>query len=210
MTTDPVRIVMQLLLLIVAITIHEFAHAISADKLGDPTPRSQGRISINPVDHLDPLGTLLMVISSVTGIGFGWGKPVMTNPRNFKHPVRDTMIVAACGPISNVLQALFFAGLIQFNYAHPTWEEFGPADVLFQLGIHVNLWLALFNMIPIPPLDGSKILYALLPPEAADNYDRTMRSIGLILFVILISSHATSYILGPQEEAAFHFLADYR
>jgi len=210
MNHDPTRIVVQLVLLIIAITIHEFAHAISADRLGDPTPRSEGRISINPIDHLDPLGTLLMVISSITGIGFGWGKPVMTNPRNFKHPIRDTMIVAACGPISNVLQALFFAGLIQLNYIHPMWAEFGSADMTFQLGIHVNLWLAMFNMIPIPPLDGSKILYAVLPAQLAENYDRTMRAVGFLLFVILISSHATSYILGPQETAIFHFLADAR
>src|SRR6185436_8561002 len=99
--------------LIIAITIHEFAHAITADKLGDPTPRNQGRISLLPPDHLDPLGTIMMVLSSLTGFGIGWGKPVLTNPGNFKNPKRDQGFVAIAGPISNVLQALAFATILQ-------------------------------------------------------------------------------------------------
>ena len=210
MSVDIERSVMWFILMVVAITIHEFAHAISADRLGDPTPRSQGRISLNPIDHLDPLGTFMMVVSAFTGVGFCWGKPVMTNPSNFKHPLRDMMIVAACGPLSNLLQALVFAGLIQYNWVHSTWTDFSELDVFLQLGIHVNLWLMLFNMIPIPPLDGSKILYALLPADLGERYDRTMRQFGLILFILLVVTGATAYIIGPQEEMAFHFLADQR
>src|ERR1041385_4814712 len=100
---DLTRFILMMAVLIIAITIHEFAHAITADRLGDPTPRRQGRISLLPPDHLDPLGTVMMVLSSLTGCGIGWGKPVQTNPGNFRTPRKDQGIVAIAGPISNVL-----------------------------------------------------------------------------------------------------------
>lgn len=207
---DPTEIVMWLVLMIVAITIHEFAHAISADLLGDPTPRSEGRISLNPVDHFDPVGAVFMVISSIRGLGFAWGKPVMTNPRNFKHPLRDMMIVAACGPLSNLLQALVFAGVIHLNDKFGWWNDGGLTDEFLQYGIHVNIWLMLFNLIPVPPLDGSKVLYALLPSETAERYEKTMRQFGFIIFIMLMLTPLAGLIVGPEEYKIFHFLADQR
>src|SRR4051812_20105175 len=112
---DLQRFVIRMAVVVIAITIHEFAHAITADRLGDPTPRRQGRLTLFPTDHLDPIGTIMMVVSALSGYGFGWGKPVQTNPLNFRKPIRDGAIVAIAGPISNILQALVFAVIIHFR-----------------------------------------------------------------------------------------------
>ena len=201
-----VQLLEMMLVLIVSVTIHEFAHAITADRLGDDTPRSQGRISINPIDHLDPLGTIMMAISSYTGFGIGWGKPVQYNPGNLKNPRWDPLKIAIAGPISNIVQAVLFAGLVRlsdhFNWWDPgTW----PYD-LITLGVWINLALAIFNMIPIPPLDGSKVLSALLPTLHARRYDLIMGQIGFLLFLAIVFTHATSYIIGPPVSSVYHVL----
>ena len=193
--------------LVIAITIHEFAHALTADRLGDDTPRSQGRISLSPVDHLDPLGTVMMVVSSIVGIGIGWGRPVQYNPANLKSPRWDPLKIAVWGPISNVLQALVFTGALRLVDREGWLIGNDLAYRFLELGIWINVALALFNMIPIPPLDGSKVLSGLLPVRQAQVYDRFMAQWGLLLFFALVMTRATSLIMGPPLNAIFHFLA---
>ncbi len=175
--------ILTMAILVIAITIHEFAHAITADRLGDPTPRSQGRISLFPTDHLDPLGTMMMAISSFFGFGIGWGKPVMTNPGNFRNPRQDSAIVAVAGPISNVLQAIAFALIIRaMGGVDPTTS----VGFFLTIGVIVNLSLAFFNLIPIAPLDGHWIMTAILPYEQAMAYRDWMLRYGPLLFLGLI------------------------
>ncbi len=195
-----------MLVLIIAITIHEFAHAITADRLGDDTPRSQGRISVNPTDHLDPLGTLMMAITTFTGFGIGWGKPVMTHPSAFRHPRRDMLLVAVAGPISNVLQALFFAAAVHLDIRYNWLPPGSPGEDLLTTGILINLALVFFNLIPIPPLDGSKVLSALLPMPHAVAYDKFMATFGLFLFLALAFTHISTYIIGPPVAYFFSML----
>lgn len=182
--------------LILAITIHEFAHAITADRLGDPTPRNQGRISLFPIDHLDPIGTLMMAITSLTGIGIGWGKPVMTNPSNFRNPRRDSAIVAVAGPISNILQAIVFALIFRALGGF----QAGDAIVDFlHTGVLVNLSLAFFNLIPIAPLDGHWIMTAILPYQQAIAYRNWMLMYGpfVLLALVFLGRPILSAILVP-------------
>ncbi|HXG24114.1 MAG TPA: site-2 protease family protein [Chthonomonadales bacterium] len=182
--------------LILAITIHEFAHAITADRLGDPTPRNQGRISLFPIDHLDPIGTLMMAITSLTGIGIGWGKPVMTNPSNFRNPRRDSAIVAVAGPVSNILQAIVFALIFR---ALGGFESGNSIVELLQTGVFVNLSLAFFNLIPIAPLDGHWIMTAILPYQQAIAYRNWMLMYGpfVLLALVFLGRPVLSAILGP-------------
>jgi Zn-dependent protease len=173
--------------LILGITLHEFAHAIAADRLGDPTPRRQGRISILPPDHLDPVGTIMMVITTLTGFGIGWGKPVMTNPSNFRKPRRDQGLVALAGPVSNLIQAVVFSLLLRGMAAALSADDGNPAVVDFlYLGVTVNLALAFFNLIPLAPLDGSWIMTAILPAEQAVVYQRWMLMYGQLVFLLLV------------------------
>lgn len=196
-----------MLILIIAITIHEFGHAIAADRLGDNTPRSQGRISVNPIDHLDPIGTVMMAVSTYTGFGIGWGKPVQYNPGNLRRPRWDPLVIAIAGPITNVLQALVFTVAVRLSEAHNWLPPESSGDMLLRTGVWINLALVFFNMIPIPPLDGSKVLSALLPIDHAHTYDKFMGTFGLILFFALAFTHISSYLIGPPVSLLFHLLA---
>jgi Zn-dependent protease len=182
--------------LILAITIHEFAHAITADRLGDPTPRSQGRISLFPTDHLDPIGTIMMVLSTISGFGIGWGKPVQTNPRNFRNPRRDSGIVAIAGPISNILQAIVFSLLIRASHG---LAGDSPIGTFFILGLSINLSLAFFNMLPIGPLDGHWVVQWLLPREQANRYEVWNQAYGGFIFLgcVLMAPGVIGAIIGP-------------
>jgi Zn-dependent protease len=178
--TSPVAFFLIAIILIAAITIHEFAHAWMADRLGDPTPRVQGRVTLNPLAHLDPMGTALLFF-----IGFGWGKPVMFDPYNLKNPVKDTAIIAAAGPASNLAMAAILAILIPvlINLAP------GTSPVLYFIlstAIYYNCMLAIFNLLPLHPLDGGKILSAMLPPTTALEYDRFMYRYGQLVLLALI------------------------
>ncbi|MCB8988236.1 MAG: site-2 protease family protein [Ardenticatenaceae bacterium] len=170
------------IVLLVAFTIHELSHAVVADRMGDPTPRRMGRITLNPIAHLDPIGTILLLVS-----GFGWAKPVMINPMNLRGNPRTGMaIVAAAGPISNVVMAVIFA--IPFQLGLVTFSPFGAStvipslsEVLFQF-VWINLILAFFNLIPIPPLDGYKILTGILPPDIAYRL-RPLEQYGFLILM---------------------------
>lgn len=161
--------------LIIAITIHEFAHALIADRLGDPTPRAQGRLTLNPLAHLDPVGTVMLLL-----FRFGWGKPVIFDPYNLAHPRRDAGIISLAGPVSNLLLATVLALVLRFL---PLPQLFAP---FFYLTILMNITLAVFNLIPVYPLDGEKILAALLPRDLAYEYQTVMSRYGTIILIFMI------------------------
>ena len=180
--------------LVVAATVHEYAHAYVADRLGDPTPRAQGRLTLNPLAHLDPVGALLILI-----FRFGWAKPVPINPANFTNWRRDTMLVAAAGPLANIT-LLFIVGvpyklgLLEFGGSTAAM----PVDRLLQVMLQINAMLAVFNLIPVPPLDGSKILMGLLPPAQAVTYARLQPYGTWILLLLVFTSAASVVLIGPM------------
>jgi Zn-dependent protease len=167
------------LALIISITIHEFCHAFTADRLGDPTPRSFGRLTLNPIAHADPIGTILLpLLSALTGIPtIGWAKPVPIDPYNLKNPKRDEILISLSGPAGNILLAII-CSLIS--------KIFGVQNILIYLLILINISLAVFNLLPIPPLDGSKIFLNLLPQDKSLQWQETFDRYGFILLIILI------------------------
>ena len=192
--------------ILVAITFHEFAHAFAADKLGDDTPRRQGRLNLNPFKHLDPFGTIMLVFA-----GFGWGKPVEINPRNFNRDIslsKAEAIVAAAGPIMNLLLAVVFeiilCIIIKFvpgfyvdgTYIYSSGQAWGiVANIIIRI-ISINIGLGIFNLIPLPPLDGSKILSGFLPYNAK-NWMDSHGQIFEIIFVALWIVGILSLIISP-------------
>lgn len=173
--SSPIAFVIVGISLIIAITIHEFSHAWVADLLGDPTPRALNRVSLNPLEHLDPIGTIAILL-----VGFGWGKPVPYDPYNLDNPKRDTLLIALAGPASNIILAIILAIILNFI------PSFGYAGFIMQYIIQINVMLAVFNMVPIVPLDGSKILISILPEDKAIEYESfaTRYSTMLLLFLI--------------------------
>jgi len=185
-------------LLLISLSIHEAAHAWAADRLGDPTARQLGRLTLNPAAHIDPIGTLLLpAIAIFTRLPIiGWAKPVPVNLHHLRHPRRDFMYIAAAGPISNLLQAGLFA--VAARLAFPGGIEQGFAGELLLQGIFLNVLLALFNLIPVPPLDGGNVLGGLLPERLAVAYDRIVRPFGfLILYGLLLTGVFSAVILPP-------------
>lgn len=177
-----------------AITIHEFFHAWTANKLGDPTAKLQGRLTLNPIAHLDLMGTICFIIAH-----FGWGKPVPVNAANFNNPRRDNMFVSLAGPASNFVSAFGFGIIFHFlntnsisttNFTLPIFE-------FLLISIQINLFLAFFNLIPLFPLDGSHILKGLLPYHLVPKFDNICRySPFILLGLILLSSQSGVSILG--------------
>ena len=187
---DPALLVYLGFALIVAATVHEYAHAYVADRLGDPTPRAQGRLTLNPLAHLDPLGTLLILLA-----GFGWAKPVQINPANFSDWRRDSIIVAAAGPLANV--TLLFVLGVPYKLGLLDTVPFGTSAFsrLLLITMQINAMLAVFNLIPIPPLDGSKILMGLLPPAQAVSYAR-IQPYGVLLLLLLVMTRTLGPVIG--------------
>jgi len=199
MSFDPKSILLFAIAILYALTIHEFFHAWTANKLGDPTARMQGRLTLNPLAHLDPVGTICFIIAH-----FGWGKPVPVNPGYFKHPRRDDVLVSAAGPISNFVSAFIFGVIFQILNkfvieASPLIVDLGN---LLITAIQINLILAIFNFIPLYPLDGSHILKGFLPRNMLSGYESLCRySPFILLGVILLGNLAhipiLSYIILP-------------
>ncbi len=176
-----------MLVLVVSLTMHELAHAKAAELAGDDTARRAGRISINPLDHLDPMGTVMMVVSSLSGFGIGWAKPVPVNPNNYRNPRLGNLMVSLWGPLSNVLLAFVMAMVLRFAHG-----QLSKIDMhILALFVIINLSLALFNMIPLAPLDGSHILSSLLPIEKARRYEMFMRQFGFAILMGLV-------LIGPM------------
>lgn len=186
------RLVLQIPALLIAVTVHELAHALVADRFGDPTARRLGRITLNPMPHIDPLGALAFVIA-----GFGWAKPVPVNAANFANPRRDMACVAAAGPLSNFLVA--FLALTVLRLAAHSGLIAARADALAQVLLFIyyfNIGIGVFNLIPLPPLDGGHFLPYLLPPDAA-RVVRAIEQYGAIILLLLVFSGATRWIIGP-------------
>jgi Zn-dependent protease len=186
-------------ILIYAVVIHEVAHGWVAHLRGDPTAEQLGRLTLNPIPHIDLIGTLLvpallLYMRYVYGGGFlfGWAKPVPVNPYLLRNPRRDMMLIGAAGPLSNMLMAIGLSGLAHSPFVLPGTVAY---EVLFY-GVLINLVLAFFNLIPIPPLDGSKIIMGLLSRDLALKYEGLERY-GMLLFVILIVTGVAGYFVGP-------------
>ena len=196
---NPLYFLSFLVSLVIAITIHEFAHAWMADKLGDPTPRLNNRLTLNPLAHLDPIGTLALLIARV-----GWGKPVPIDPYNFKNARRDTAIVSLAGPASNILLAILLSLILKFS---PITHFFSqrliiPWMTLLTIAISLNITLAIFNLLPIPPLDGAKILLGFLPVKWGIKLEEGLSQYGVFLLIFLIfpffkGASLISYIIFP-------------
>ena len=178
-------LILVLPVLFFTVVIHECAHGWVALKLGDPTARNAGRLTLNPLVHIDPIGTIIFPLALVllrAPFIFAWAKPVPVNPLYFRNPRRDMLWVGLAGPGSNILIAVTAAALLKVGAIFMGME--GPLGQLLMLIIFINLLLAVFNLIPIPPLDGSRVLTGLLPREAAYSYARLERFGILILFAL--------------------------
>ncbi len=201
--------------LIVALSLHEFAHAWMAVKLGDPTPKMQGRLNVNPLSHMDPIGTICLLFA-----GFGWGKPVQINPTNFRNPEKDSAKVALAGPVMNfilailsaVLYAVLFICAVNFGEAKFTetgnivfstvWETL---ILIVYYAMFLNLGLCIFNLLPFPPLDGSKIFRAILRGKAKE-FLYSLERYSMIIIMILFATHTASYIISPIIEAIYNYV----
>ena len=206
--SSPIQTLTTLACLLIALTIHEFAHALAADRLGDPNPRLQGRLSLNPLHHLDPVGTLLIITT-----GFGWGKPVEFDAYNLRRPITDGALIAAAGPASNFILAALIAIFLRFGLQFIPTSSYTLPLMLFLVQLFsVNLSLGIFNLVPLYPLDGHHILRALLPSsEARHRYDAFNRHFGLIVSLLLIlpifgGKSIISQLTTPTFQAFTHFL----
>lgn len=193
--SSPITFFIYLIAIIIAITIHEFAHAYIADRLGDPTPRLRDRVSLNPSSHIDPIGFISLFL-----VGFGWGKPVPYDPYNLTNPKKDSLLIALAGPTSNLILALLLSLIIRFTNFY----------LLIPI-ISINVSLAIFNLLPIPPLDGSKILSGLLSNTKSiiwENFMTRNNSMLLLLFIfpIIGGQSLTSIIISPIINLVIHFL----
>lgn len=193
--TSPILFLVWTIALLAAITIHEFAHAWMADQLGDPTARLAGRLSLNPFDHLDPIGTLALFI-----FRFGWGKPVPIDPFNLRNPRRDSAFISLAGPASNFLLAIVLAAVLRFlpiiNLNLAIFNLFLSPIII------MNIMLGVFNLLPLNPLDGGKILIGFLPADLANQWEEILNQYSLIfliflLFPIFSSSSLISVLILP-------------
>jgi Zn-dependent protease len=173
-----------LVAIVIAITVHEYAHAKAAQRAGDPTPEQAGRVTLNPLVHFDIIGTIMLLFA-----GFGWGKPVPVNPAFFRRPRIDDILVSLWGPLSNFIAAAVFAIPLKFRFA-------GEYAIVLDIIVWMNLVLGLFNLIPIYPLDGSHILSGLLPVEQARRLDEFYHRFGMLLLILIIVTRVTTYIVG--------------
>jgi len=184
-------IILPIAAILVAVVIHELAHAWVADYLGDPTARINGRLTLNPIPHLDPVGSLLLpilLILTQSPIIFGWAKPVPIDPYNLDNPKRDQMLIAFAGPAINLLFAIALS--LIGNFFIPQLLPF------FAPFIKINVVLAIFNLLPVPPLDGSKVAFGLLPPNLAHEYEQATRQMGILLLILLLSPFGGQSLAG--------------
>jgi len=183
-----------------SLTVHEWAHAWTADRLGDPTARLLGRVSFNPVVHIDPIGTIVLPLLAMftTGFIFGWAKPVPVNISRFGNPKRDFMIVAAAGPASNLVIAT--AAALVFRSLGGLESAGDPVMRVLYFAVSINVLLAVFNMLPVPPLDGGNVLSGLLPDSFAPLING-LRQYGFIILLALIVSGVLRNVIEPISDS---------
>jgi len=194
------EIAISLIPILFAITVHEVAHGWVANKLGDPTARMLGRLTLNPIKHIDPVGTVLVpgVLLLLGGFIFGWAKPVPITWRNLKKPRRDMALVAIAGPLSNLIMACFWSILFKLSLGlHPQLTNLAFALMtMSQIGVMVNIVLMVLNLIPLPPLDGSRVVSSFLTPRAASQYER-LEPYGFFILLILMATNILEFIMAP-------------
>lgn len=208
---DAAFVGMSLVITFLSIGVHEYGHAVVADAEGDPTPRIMGRVTLNPIKHFDPVGAIMIVITSLSGYGFGWGKPVMVNPSKMRRPLAGHLLSVAAGPLMNLLIACVAAVLLRLIVSFVPGAP--PLLPLFLLmTVIINVFLMCFNLLPIGPLDGMWLLGGLMPERTRIRWYQFNRSVGSFLFLglILLSSAGTGVSIGklinPIVEAIIRFL----
>jgi Zn-dependent protease len=182
--------------LLISGSFHEFSHAMVAWKLGDPTAERVGRLTLNPLVHIDPTGLIMIIISSMVGFGFGWMKPVPVDPRYFRNPRVGMMLVSFSGPLSNMILAALFILLFRLLGIQPNQVYSNPLGLLLFIFLELNVILAVFNLLPIPPLDGSHILEGILPEDAARTYEK-IYPYGFVILLFLMFTHILGAIFNP-------------
>ncbi len=190
---DPKFFILRIPAILLALTVHELAHAYSAKYLGDHTAEHEGRITMNPIAHLDPIGAIMLLFGP-----FGWAKPVPVNPMFFRNPQRDMAITAVAGPLSNIALAAIAGLILRFGIG-------GISEALyyfFRIFFMINIGLAVFNMLPIYPLDGSRVLLGFLNGRQTENYMRTMAVVPQVFFGVIVAQWLLeipilSYVIGP-------------
>ncbi|MCP4474997.1 MAG: site-2 protease family protein [Gammaproteobacteria bacterium] len=201
MMTFVQKIAVWVIPLIFAITLHEVAHGWVASRFGDQTAKIMGRLTVNPIKHIDPIGTIVLpiILLALGNFIFGWAKPVPVSPVNFKQPRLMMALVALAGPIANLLMMLFWVIILKLallGWQQQNYNWIVPVVLMARVGVFLNLWLALLNLLPIPPLDGGRILSNILPPKLSYYFDR-LELYGLIIIIALLASGALSHILVP-------------
>jgi len=192
---------------LIAITIHEYAHGLMAYHCGDPTAKLAGRLTLNPIVHLDPVGTLMLILFRI-----GWAKPIPVNYKKLREPKRDMIKVSLAGPVANIIIAFLFALILKLNnfvfqYVISNNNSYNYPDIIvtfirgwlifLQTGILINLILAIFNLIPIPPLDGNHILLGLLPDNLARHYAKINHTYGMLILLLLIWTGFIGNVIFP-------------
>jgi Zn-dependent protease len=206
------QIFIAFVVLLFSLTVHEMAHAWTADRLGDPTARLLGRVSLNPMVHADLVGTIVFpLLAMVSGVPLiGWAKPVPVNPRHLRQPRRDYVLVAAAGPASNLLMAVAAAILLRLVPVSPVTlgepNVTAPIAALLSQALRLNVLLAVFNMIPIPPLDGGNVLSGLLPARVAFRFNAILRPYGFLLLYALMLTRGFDYLVIPPSRLLVSWL----
>jgi Zn-dependent protease len=187
--------------LIFAITLHEVAHGWVASWCGDQTARLSNRLSLNPINHIDPVGTVIIPVLTLltAGLMFGWAKPVPVDARNLRHPRRDMALVAAAGPLSNILMGIIWGGFARIGLfleaQHYTWVGV-PLALMGGAGMTVNVWFAILNLVPLPPLDGGRVLVSLLPPRMGYQLS-LLEPYSFFILIALLVTGILFKLLGP-------------
>ena len=205
------RVIVYLVPMLLGIICHEVAHGYAAFRFGDPTAKMLGRLTLNPIKHIDPMGVLVFVLTALMApFAIGWAKPVPVNARYFKNPIRDMAIVSFAGPLTNFLLALLF-GLAMFIIVQiPSFFQYVMQDYpvvwkVLQAGVWINIVLGWFNLMPIPPLDGSHILYGILPAPLANQYIKIGRY-GMIIVIVLLATGMLWKVVGPLLNYSLNFI----